>query len=162
MGRGGCVYLQNYNSHKALSVTDLPSINPFSFCLLSHILLLQMSGVMPGGKCLAESLYRSVGSLMPAEQGVTVGLGWVILKLLRFMAVQVFKCFQFLYEGFVLVLQHGHAVLKTLDILLLLPATLAGRLSVTQQGPRHSQGNLWLLAQLHGMVHIIFSRAASS
>lgn len=46
------------------------------------------------------------------------------------MAVQVFKSFQFFYQGFILVLQHGHAVLQTLDILLLLPATLAGRLSV--------------------------------
>lgn len=48
--------------------------------------------------------------------------------LLRFVAVQVFEGFEFLDEGFVLVLQHGHAVLQTLDVLLLLPATLAGRL----------------------------------
>lgn len=52
--------------------------------------------------------------------------------LLRFVAVQVFEGFEFLDEGFVLVLQHGHAVLQTLDVLLLLPATLAGRLPAQQ------------------------------
>ena len=40
------------------------------------------------------------------------------------MTVQVFKCFEFLDEGFILVLQNGHSVLQTLDVLLLLPATL--------------------------------------
>lgn len=48
--------------------------------------------------------------------------------LLGFVAVQVFEGFKFLDEGFVLVLQHGHAVLQTLDVLLLLPAALAGSL----------------------------------
>lgn len=48
--------------------------------------------------------------------------------LLGFMAVQVFESFQFLNESFVLVLQNSHAVLQTLHIFLLLPATLSGRL----------------------------------
>lgn len=50
--------------------------------------------------------------------------------LLRFVAVQVFEGFQFLDERFVLVLQHGHAVLQTFDVLLFLPATLASCLPV--------------------------------
>lgn len=48
--------------------------------------------------------------------------------LLGFMAVQVFESFQFLNESFVLVLQNSHAVLQTLDVFLLLPAALSGRL----------------------------------
>jgi len=68
--------------------------------------------------------------------------------LLRFVAVQVFEGFEFLDEGFVLVLQHGHTVLQTLDVLLLLPATLPGRLPVGHEdrvwvdvhGYRASQG----------------------
>lgn len=54
----------------------------------------------------------------------------LVAFLLRFVAVQVFEGFEFLDEGFVLVLQHSHAVLQTLDVLLLLPATLAGCLPV--------------------------------
>ena len=57
--------------------------------------------------------------------------------LLRFVAVQVFECFQFLDKGFVLVFQHGHAVLQTLDVLLLLPATLPGRLPVVRLSNHH-------------------------
>ena len=49
------------------------------------------------------------------------------------MAVQVFEGFEFLDERFVLVLQHGDAVLQTLDVLLLLPAALAGCLPVGQE-----------------------------
>lgn len=51
-------------------------------------------------------------------------------RLLRFVAVQVFEGFKFLDEGFVLVLQHGHAVLQTLDVLFLLPTTFTCCLSV--------------------------------
>lgn len=50
--------------------------------------------------------------------------------LLGFVAVQVFEGFEFLDEGLVLVLQHCHAVLQTLDVFLLLPATLARCLPV--------------------------------
>ena len=53
--------------------------------------------------------------------------------LLGFVAVQVFEGFQFLDECFVLVLQHGYAVLQTLDVFLLLPATLAGCLPVRHE-----------------------------
>lgn len=55
-------------------------------------------------------------------------------ELLRLVAVEVLKGFEFLYQGLVLVLQHSHTVLQTLDILLLLPATLPGRLSVEEMG----------------------------
>lgn len=48
-----------------------------------------------------------------------------VCLLLRFVAVQVFEGFEFLDEGLVLVLQHCDAVLQTLDVFLLLPATLA-------------------------------------
>ncbi len=54
----------------------------------------------------------------------------LVMFLLGFVAVQVFESFEFLNEGFVLVLQHSHAVLQTLDVLLLLPATLTGCLPV--------------------------------
>lgn len=57
-------------------------------------------------------------------------------SLLRFVAVQVFEGFEFLDEGFVLVLQHSHAVLQTLDVLLLLPATFPRRLSVGRRRHR--------------------------
>lgn len=74
----------------------------------------------PDAWLCAESLYTGADGVGPARRSVTF--------LLRFVAVQVFEGFEFLDEGFVLVLQHGHAVLQTLDVLLLLPATLAGRL----------------------------------
>ena len=48
--------------------------------------------------------------------------------LLCFVAVQVFEGLELLDERLVLVLQHGHAVLQTLDVLLLLPAALPGSL----------------------------------
>lgn len=48
---------------------------------------------------------------------------------LRFVTVQVFKRFKFLYERFVLVLQNSHTVLQTLNIFLLLPTALARSLS---------------------------------
>lgn len=56
--------------------------------------------------------------------------------LLCFVAVQVFEGFELLDERLVLVLQHGHAVLQTLDVLLLLPATFPCRLPVERQGQR--------------------------
>ena len=42
--------------------------------------------------------------------------------------VELLERLQLLYECLVLVLQDGHAVLQTLDVLLLLPPTLTGRL----------------------------------
>lgn len=45
--------------------------------------------------------------------------------LLRFVAVDVLQCFQLFNQRFVLVFQHGDAVLQTFDVLLLFPATLA-------------------------------------
>ena len=51
-------------------------------------------------------------------------------RLLRFMAVKVFKGFQFFNKRLVLVLQDSHSVLQTFNILLLLPATFACCLSV--------------------------------
>lgn len=44
------------------------------------------------------------------------------------MAVDVLERFQLLDQGLVLVFQHGHPVLQAFDVLLLLPAALAGRL----------------------------------
>ena len=51
------------------------------------------------------------------------------------MTVKVFKGFQLFDECLVLVLQDGDAILQTLDVLLLLPATFSGRFSAerTQQ-----------------------------
>lgn len=54
--------------------------------------------------------------------------------LLSFVAVDVLQRFQLLDQRLVLVLQHGHAVLQTLDVLLLFPAALTGRLSAQTQG----------------------------
>lgn len=54
-------------------------------------------------------------------------------ELFRFMAVKVFKCFQFFNKCLVLVLQDGHSVLQTLDILLFLPATFTSCLSVLHE-----------------------------
>ena len=48
----------------------------------------------------------------------------------RFMAIKVFECLQFFYESLILVLKDSDSVFKTLDILLLLPPTLFGSLSV--------------------------------
>lgn len=71
--------------------------------------------------------------------------------LLRFVAVQVFEGFQFLDERFVLVLQHGHAVLQTFDVLLLLPATLARRLPVWHR-ERVSERVCWVSLALFLVV----------
>lgn len=46
------------------------------------------------------------------------------------MTIKVFKCLQFFYECLILVLKDSDSVFKTLDILLLLPPTLFGSLSV--------------------------------
>lgn len=62
------------------------------------------------------------------------------MTLLRFMAVQVFKSFQFLNESFVLVLQNSHPVLQTLHVFLLLPAALSGRLPGGTRGALISVG----------------------
>lgn len=45
-------------------------------------------------------------------------------QLLCFMAIKIFEGLEFLNESLVLVLKHSHAIFKTFDILLLLPATL--------------------------------------
>ena len=45
--------------------------------------------------------------------------------LLGLMAVKVFQRFQLLDQGLVLVLQHGHAVLQTPDVLFLFPAAFS-------------------------------------
>ena len=47
--------------------------------------------------------------------------------------VKFFKWLKLLNECLVLILQHSHSVLQTLDVLLLLPPTLTGRLPVLQQ-----------------------------
>lgn len=52
---------------------------------------------------------------------------------LGLVAVKVFQRLQLLDQRLVLVFQDGHAVLQTLDVLFLLPATLAGRLSVLHE-----------------------------
>lgn len=60
--------------------------------------------------------------------------------LLRFVAVDVLQCFQLFNQRFVLIFQHCDAVLQTLDILLLFPATLARCLSAG--GREEKQGFL--------------------
>lgn len=50
-----------------------------------------------------------------------------------FVAVDIFKSFELLNESLVLVFQHGDAVLQTLHIFFLFPATFSGRLPVTNQ-----------------------------
>lgn len=72
-------------------------------------------------------------------------------ELLRFMAVKVFKCFQFFNKCLVLVLQDGHSVLQTLDILLFLPATFTGCLSVGRI--THSLSLLFILWALLWMLY---------
>ena len=71
-----------------------------------------------------------------------------VLKRLYFLStscVKFFERLEFLNEGLVLVLEHGHPVLKTLDVLLLLPPTLPGRLPVLLQSdlalPETSRGH---------------------
>lgn len=77
-------------------------------------------------------MHGSVLSLCTQVLGITCqATGRCIL--LWFVAVQVFEGFQFLDEGFVLVFQHGHAVLQTLHVLFLLPTALAGCLPVRQE-----------------------------
>lgn len=46
------------------------------------------------------------------------------------MAIKVFECLQFFYESLILVLKNCNSVFETFDILLLLPPTLFGSLSV--------------------------------
>lgn len=72
--------------------------------------------------------------------------------LLRFVAVQVFEGFEFLDEGFVLVLQHSHAVLQTLDVLLFLPATLARCFPVWHQ-EHTSVVKLWTFTTSASFLH---------
>ena len=47
--------------------------------------------------------------------------------------VKLFERFELFNEGLVLVLEHGDPVLQTLDVLLLLPPALPGRLPVLQE-----------------------------
>ena len=57
----------------------------------------------------------------------------IIDFLFKTSCVKFFERFKLLNEGLVLIFQHCHSVLQTLDVLLLLPTALSGRLPVLQQ-----------------------------
>lgn len=92
------------------------------------------SGIQMHGSMLSLCTWGWTGGAARRAPPLPPGIRWpfffLSFFLLWFVAVQVFEGFEFLDEGFVLVLQHGHAVLQTLDVLLLLPATLASCLPV--------------------------------
>lgn len=46
------------------------------------------------------------------------------------LAVELLEGFELLYQGLVLVFQHGHSVLQALDVFFLLAPTLSGRLPI--------------------------------
>lgn len=71
-----------------------------------------------------KALFVCVFLLQQSVNGAVSGPG----PLLGFVAVNVLQCLQLFDQGLVLVFQHGHAVLQTLDVLLLFPAALSGRL----------------------------------
>ena len=88
---------------------------------------------------LTVAVARSTRSAKRKHCGRTTRRQHGTLTVCVLLTVKLFERLEFLNQRLVLILQHGDAVLQTLDVLFLLPSALLGRLPVSHKPTTISQ-----------------------